>query len=382
MKRKILIYVILLFSVVCFAADFKVIKDTKIYDESFYKVGIIKKDTIVRITNAFIHNGELYAERVDFKYGTVIIYNGIEYVIDLEAIIPAETKDLFDESIIKFNLSKEGKSWVAISDIDILYSGKRKNIYDQYIFYINNFENLKDEFNYHEKWYEKLFIDDIASINNCTLYFYDSYMLSLYVVNIEKIENGYLVCAEIEDYSKDGDPKVYNPEIEKMSEIGSVINIKMLFDGDYMNVYSSNDVLLFSGALMDSEFKKQMENLFRKDTCDLSKVTWPRHADGTCDYEKGKTLVAPSSSATNVNVNKTMVVKENLKLRSAEATSSNVLNIMAAGTKVKIIELGKVETIDGINSNWVKVEIISGKDRDGNIIRSGTTGWCYGGYLE
>ena len=382
MKRKILIYVILLFSVVCFAADFKGIKDTKIYDESFYKVGIIKKDTIVRITNAFIHNGELYAERVDFKYGTVIIYNGIEYVIDLEAIIPAETKDLFDESIIKFNLSKEGKSWVAISDIDILYSGKRKNIYDQYIFYINNFENLKDEFNYHEKWYEKLFIDDIASINNCTLYFYDSYMLSLYVVNIEKIENGYLVCAEIEDYSKDGDPKVYNPEIEKMSEIGSVINIKMLFDGDYMNVYSSNDVLLFSGALMDSEFKKQMENLFRKDTCDLSKVTWPRHADGTCDYEKGKTLVAPSSSATNVNVNKTMVVKENLKLRSAEATSSNVLNIMAAGTKVKIIELGKVETIDGINSNWVKVEIISGKDRDGNIIRSGTTGWCYGGYLE
>lgn len=367
----------------CFAADFKVIKDTKIYDENFYKVGIIKKDTIVRITNAFIHNGELYAERVDFKYGTVIIYNGIEYVIDLEAIIPAETKDLFDESIIKFNLSKEGKSWVAISDIDILYSGKRKNIYDQYIFYINNFENLKDEFNYHEKWYEKLFIDDIASINNCTLYFYDSYMLSLYVVNIEKIENGYLVCAEIEDYSKDGDPKVYNPEIEKMSEIGSVVNIKMLFDGDYMNVYSSNDVLLFSGALMDSEFKKQMENLFRKDTCDLSKVTWPRHADGTCDYEKGKTLVAPSSSATNVSINKEMSVKENLKLRSAEATSSNVLTVMSAGTKVKILELGKVETIDGINSNWVKVEVQGGaKDRDGKEIKKGTVGWCYGDYLE
>lgn len=112
----------------CFAADFKVIKDTKIYDENFYKVGIIKKDTIVQKTRAFIYNGELYAERVDYKYGTDIIYNGIEYVIDLEAIIPAETKDLFDESIIEFNLSKEGKSWVAISDIDILYSGKRKNI--------------------------------------------------------------------------------------------------------------------------------------------------------------------------------------------------------------------------------------------------------------
>lgn len=380
--KKILLVCMLFLTSLCFAADFKVIKDTKIYDENFYKVGIIKKDTIVQKTKAFIYNGELYAERVDYKYGTDIIYNGIEYVIDLEAIIPAETKDLFDESIIEFNLSKEGKSWVAISDIDILYSGKRKNIYDQYIFYINKFENLKDEFNYHEKWYEELFIDDIASINNCTLYFYDSYMLSLYVVNIEKIENGYLVCAEIGKYSKNGDPKVYNPEIEKMSEIGSVVNIKMLFDGDYMNVYSSNDVLLFSGALMDSEFKKQMENLFRKDTCDLSKVTWPRHADGICDYEKGKTLVAPSSYATNVNVNKTMVVKENLKLRSAEATTSTVLNVMAVGTKVKVLDLGKSETIDGINSNWVKVEIISGKDRDGNNLKAGMTGWCYGGYLQ
>lgn len=85
---------------------------------------------------------------------------------------------------------------------------------------------------------------------------------------------------------------------------------------------------------------------------------------------------------TNVSKNKTMLVNENLKLRSGEATSSNVLSIMAAGTKVKVLELGKSETIDGINSNWVKVEIISGKDRDGNIIRSGTTGWCYGGYLE
>lgn len=77
-----------------------------------------------------------------------------------------------------------------------------------------------------------------------------------------------------------------------------------------------------------------------------------------------------------------MSVKENLKLRSAEATSSNVLNIMAAGTKVKVLELGKSETIDGIKSNWVKVEIISENDRDGNKLKVGMTGWCYGGYLE
>ena len=77
-----------------------------------------------------------------------------------------------------------------------------------------------------------------------------------------------------------------------------------------------------------------------------------------------------------------MTVLENLKLRSAEETSSDVLTIMTAGTKVKVLELGKEETIDGIKSNWVKVEIISGNDRNGNKLKSGMIGWCYGGYLR
>ena len=55
---------------------------------------------------------------------------------------------------------------------------------------------------------------------------------------------------------------------------------------------------------------------------------------------------------------------------------------MSAGTKVKILELGKAENIGGIKSNWVKVEVISGRDRDGKDIKKKTTGWCYGGYLE
>ena len=78
-----------------------------------------------------------------------------------------------------------------------------------------------------------------------------------------------------------------------------------------------------------------------------------------------------------------MTVFENLKLRSGEATTSEVITVMQAGTKVKILELGKAENIDGINSNWVKVEVLSGaKDRDGNTISKDTVGWCYGGYLK
>ena len=78
-----------------------------------------------------------------------------------------------------------------------------------------------------------------------------------------------------------------------------------------------------------------------------------------------------------------MTVKENLKLRAGEATSTPVLTVMSAGTHLRILELGKAEKIDGINSNWVKVEVqFDATDRDGNPIKPGTVGWCYGGYLE
>lgn len=134
---------------------------------------------------------------------------------------------------------------------------------------------------------------------------------------------------------------------------------------------------------INDSVEKQLVDLFNTEKCDLSRVIWPRHADGTCDYDNSsKTKTVVSRPSTNVAPNKIMSVSENLKLRSGEATTTFVLTVMSAGTKVKILELGKAETIDGINSNWVKVEVLSGKDRDGKEIKTKTTGWCYGGYLK
>ena len=72
----------------------------------------------------------------------------------------------------------------------------------------------------------------------------------------------------------------------------------------------------------------------------------------------------------------------NLRIREAEDTSSKTKLVMKNGCKVKVVQIGKLDTIDGITSNWVKIEIEGGKDKDGNKIRSGSTGWCFGGYLR
>ena len=165
-------------------------------------------------------------------------------------------------------------------------------------------------------------------------------------------------------------------------------NLILQMDGDYINIRSeTQNKDLVTYVRISKPVEEQMITLFNHNTCDLSKITWPRHADGSCDYDGSKKTVVSQTTntipTTNVSKGKTMTVKEKLKLRSGEATSTQVLTVMSAGTKVKILELGKTETIDGISSNWVKVEVQKGaKDRDGNPIKAGTVGWCYGGYLE
>ena len=110
--------------------------------------------------------------------------------------------------------------------------------------------------------------------------------------------------------------------------------------------------------------------------CDVSFINWYSTPG------KGLGFRIVRSAPISIEPKKVMTAGANLKLRSAEATSSEVLTTMQAGTKVKILELGKSETIDEIDSNWVKVEVqADAKDRDGNPIEKGLSGWCYGGYL-
>ena len=178
-------------------------------------------------------------------------------------------------------------------------------------------------------------------------------------------------------------PKLYSKYSEK-----NEITILLEFDGDFVDVWiNSDEEYLGKYFITERETCLEISTLVQTNIVNIENFNWPRHADGSCDYDGSKKTAVvqtqKTTPSTNIAPNKTMTVKENLKLRSGEATTTQVLTVMSVGTKVKILELGKAETIDGINSNWVKVEVqADAKDRDGKTIKKGTVGWCYGGYLE
>ena len=170
-----------------------------------------------------------------------------------------------------------------------------------------------------------------------------------------------------------------HPDFIPLYEKEAPFKVILTLDGDYMKMYIdevSEENLFQILVRTTPEACDQIEKWIKGESDDLSKVVMPRFSS----VQKESSAASPT---VNISPNKTMTVSENLRLRSEEATTSDILTVLQAGTRVKILEVGKAETIDGISSNWVKVEVQAGaKDRDGKTITKGTVGWCFGGYLK
>ena len=100
----------------------------------------------------------------------------------------------------------------------------------------------------------------------------------------------------------------------------------------------------------------------------------------TFDY---KTIKAVEPETVAVEEGGIYRAKENIYLREKEDTSGEIITTIQTDTLVKVLSLGKEDTIDGIKSNWVQIEVQTGGwDSDGNPIKAGITGWCFGGNLK
>ncbi len=285
----------------------------------------------------------------------------------------------FIESLSDKNRNKLEEKYPNFRTIYNDYDGEKniywyeRDVYEGIYFYLTDSETCKQ---LKQENFGKNAIDDSTKIIE---YGVNASTFARYYFNEYKILNNEIIIKIIWEYIDNGailNKKDWRYDSEKEDEL------KIILDGDYLQLYyCGNYVHTF--CKLNEQTLQELKRFIKTETCDFTKVTWPRHADGTCDYEDVSSVKTVSSPTTNVSPNKTMTVSENLKLRSGEAITSEVLTVMSAGTKVKILELGKAENIDGINSNWVKVEVLSGvKDRDRRTIQAGTVGWYYGEYLK
>ena len=395
MKRNILISLIIIFvSIFNLRAyekpKYLVTKDSYFVDyyyDHYENTQKIKKGTILNLRDNWSF---LISDTVNISIHGSSTYGKIFP----EIAIPLRTDTLFDEDFLCTN-TKESFLWLPVYYLDFLKSKQRDYLLK------NDEKDVLIEVYDGEHWIDYFLLENYLKVTNI--------MIGLGIVNDETEHRTYdLNIIDIKKVNHGYDVTVTNGRriINTMSEIYDIDNwlfsvmpnytdytpYKLLirFDGDYLNLFLNNlntPIQTFFKAY--TETQEQIRSLVKINTVDLSRVTWPRHADGTCDYDGSKkahtaTKPAAISSTPTINVapNKTMTVKENLKLRSGEAATTSVLAVMSAGTRVKILTLGRQATIDGITSNWVQVEVQAGaKDKDGKAIAAGTTGWCFGGYL-
>ena len=125
----------------------------------------------------------------------------------------------------------------------------------------------------------------------------------------------------------------------------------------------------------DYSEEKALEEAIKTNEFDMTRFTFPRHADGTCDYESGRAVQGEKIVCGIYRTKKTLWLRK-------KAGSFGKVTTMKEGSYVKILAKGKKETINGITDNWVQVEVLLDSTNLFGKQINGAKGWCFGGYLK
>ena len=189
----------------------------------------------------------------------------------------------------------------------------------------------------------------------------------IYQINIKRD----IDCYDNYDIEDLGWTKEITAKLPFYTNDSNIIFLKI--DGDYIILSDSQSLKSkFIYCKVNKKIIREFVKFLNDEYYDYSSLSWPRHADGSCDYETTVTL----------QQGKRYRASDNLRLRSSGSTAGKHVVTIGKGTQVKVLSIGAEQTLDGIISNWVQVEVQAGaKDRDGKAIAAGTWGWCFGGYL-
>jgi len=333
--------------------DYYISKDSKIYDDKCnIKINIQKNGTIIS------------DKKINARQKYIFVGEKNNW-ISSDYCILKDSARLPDEYIFLNNKLTQNNYWIPKFYMD--FSGKK------YIDIVNYIESKIPRL---KGFYPEWNGDDVSYWTNdftCSCPFNISFTNS--TITIEGVSYYYFLIQKIK----------YENGIYIISALPEQNQSIDMLESEYIdlkNIFNLNDIHIYEIAVKFENSKILMLDKKYNVVLELIPVNneWINtFTEFLQEWDEQKVFY----STFSIKKGDVLTVNENLKLRSGEATSTQVLSVMSAGTKVKILELGKDETIDGINSNWVKVEVQSdAKDRDGKPIKAGTIGWCYGGYLK
>lgn len=230
-------------------------------------------------------------------------------------------------------------------------------------------------------WYDYYKTAAYLRITNTGFYF-NTPLISINGFAFEKLKriNEHTYIAKVYPMEGESNEKIsWLPYAENLPELkdGKSFEVRFEINGLSMKIYNNKtNKILFDLIQLPFDLANDALNFFIETNAIVETLTVPDEYTNRREEDKFKL-------DRSLAKNKFMLVKENLKLRNEEKASSDLITVMATGSWVKILAIGKKETINGITSNWVKVSTVRNSvDADGNKLKSGITGWCYGGYLK
>ena len=373
-KTLFLISILSLLNALLFSEEtsiyYRVLRNTPYFTTGYSKKmidetadGFLVSGDKVRLSEFPSYNAEsfgfLYVNNIDQGVGRFYL-DDLEMYLLANDLMPWDAEVLFAQNILTKLEDPDSRYYLMDYTAAVLKSQNRDTLLEYEPFWKNP-ENpiLVDEFYDLTPWYQMYPGYSELLITNCHIEFFTQEMV---FVNIQSADNGYRVTVKMttDDWKKD-----YYPISFDFTPVENDVffDILLQFDGDYLDVIlAKNNAKLATAIAVNKEFIDQYRYLIAYNTCDLSNITWPRHADGSSDFDDKIVLRQKVDSVYRTT--------DNLRLRSAEDTTSDILTTLEKGAKVIVKELGKQQTIDGITANWVKVSL-----------EDGTEGWCFGGYL-
>lgn len=332
-------------------------------------------------TDVVIPGGTCYTEN-DYKYisgvGTLVLHSG--YRIDTPAYKIKDNAS-FPEDVIYSNVHNSTCSrWVPLWYFEALEQKNRNVIIDA-----EPAKRFWDADIAPGPWYRD--IPEISSIvlTNTGMAFYTSFervsQMAFLFENLKEIEpHVYEAAAYSNKWFSDKDI-IWLPNRENFPDFedGSMVTFRFEINGKEMKVYNGETGALCFDLIQVSGAWAELYEQF----VETNKV--PEGLSLPAEYVKRRQAVGAEyrrDEQTHITVGSKMRVWDNLRLRTEGNMDSDTITTMAVGTRLKILEVGKKDTIDGITSNWVKVCIADGWDIQDKGLSLDLTGWCFGGYLE